>query len=280
MSDSTKTRLLPRLLPPAAALLAALAVAGGSARAISGGSPDGMTHPEVGLLLAHLDGKQTLDPVCSGTLISPQVFLTASHCTAYLAQSGVEPQDAYVSFDPSWDPNNPGTALQGTYFTNPLFGKGGMNDPHDIAVVVLDERVDSITPALLPSPGLLGRLPLKSARFTPVGYGDVRDTKKGGPHAISYGGTRRYASQGFLSLEPAWLNLSTNFSTGSGGTCYGDSGGPHFYGDQSSNELTAITITGDTQCRATDKDYRLDTPSATSFLSQFQSYGPFTYWGS
>jgi hypothetical protein len=31
----------------------------------------------------------------------------------------------------------------------------------------------------------------------------------------------------------------------------------------------AVTVTGDAQCVATDKDYRLDTESARSFLANF-----------
>lgn len=64
-----------------------------------------------------------------------------------------------------------------------------------------------------------------------------------------------------------------NPSTGNGGTCYGDSGGPHFLGAGSSETTTivSITVTGDRFCRATDKTYRLDTASALSFLSEFVS---------
>ena len=80
-------------------------------------------------------------------------------------------------------------------------------------------------------------------------------------------GQRRYADQGFRSLTKSWLNLSMNPSVGSGGTCYGDSGGPNFLGD--TNLLAATTITGDFMCRATNVDYRLDTTSARSFLGQF-----------
>ena len=68
---------------------------------------------------------------------------------------------------------------------------------------------------------------------------------------------------------PAWLRLSQNASTGNGGTCYGDSGGPNFLGDGASAVLVANTITGDTACRSTNVDYRLDTDSARSFLGQF-----------
>ena len=56
-------------------------------------------------------------------------------------------------------------------------------------------------------------------------------------------------------------------SQGSGGTCYGDSGGPHFLGN--SNMVVSLTVTGDAWCRATDVTYRLDTDSARSFLAPF-----------
>ena len=58
-----------------------------------------------------------------------------------------------------------------------------------------------------------------------------------------------------------------NPSTGSGGTCFGDSGGPHFLG--SSRLVVSITVTGDRFCRATDVTYRTDTASARDFLDDF-----------
>ena len=97
----------------------------------------------------------------------------------------------------------------------------------------------------------------------------MRDIKTTVPNAFYFDSQRRYATQFFLSLEPAWLNLSENPSTGSGGTCYGDSGGPHFLGGTTSNLQVAITVTGDTACRATDKTYRLDTASARRFLGTY-----------
>lgn len=269
-----------RRLLLAAAVLAAAAFLAVPAGAITGGTIDGTAHPEVGAMLADFgDGLQIL---CTGTLISRRVFLSAGHCTDYLRSVGIAPHDVYVTFDPSWDPAHPGTALRGTYAQDPEYGysgHGGMSDPHDIAVVVLDNAV-SITPARLPVSGLLNRLPLKTARFTAAGYGTVRDIKTKGPNAFYFDGVRRWVDQGFHSLEPSWLNLNMNFSTGNGGTCYGDSGGPHFYGGASSNALVATTITGDTACVSTDKDYRLDTPSAMNFLASFTRYGAYTYWGS
>ncbi len=62
---------------------------------------------------------------------------------------------------------------------------------------------------------------------------------------------------------------SRNPSTGSGGTCFGDSGGPHFLGGAASTLEVAITVSGDSVCRATDKTYRIDTPSARDFLGRY-----------
>jgi hypothetical protein len=67
------------------------------------------------------------------------------------------------------------------------------------------------------------------------------------------------------------MTLSMNDATGDGGTCYGDSGGPHFLGaSESETDIVAsITVTGDAVCKATDKTYRMDTDSARDFLGTF-----------
>jgi hypothetical protein len=69
------------------------------------------------------------------------------------------------------------------------------------------------------------------------------------------------------SLTPAWLRISMNPAKGDGGTCYGDSGGPNFLG--STGTIAGTTITGDTWCRSTNVDYRLDTAPAREFLGRF-----------
>jgi hypothetical protein len=72
-----------------------------------------------------------------------------------------------------------------------------------------------------------------------------------------------------LSLTDAWFTLSMNEATGNGGTCFGDSGGPHFLGGETSNLVVSLTVSGDAVCKATDKTYRVDTEPAREFLSQF-----------
>ena len=52
----------------------------------------------------------------------------------------------------------------------------------------------------------------------PVGYGPLRNDKTGGPHSLVDKNERHYAGQSFLALQPYWIQLSMNPSTGSGGT--------------------------------------------------------------
>jgi secreted trypsin-like serine protease len=263
----------PTLPALATALAAALVLAVGPASAITFGQPDGNLHPNVGALLADYDPDDPgPDILCSGTLIAPTVFLTASHCTAFLESQEIS--QVWVTFAPEYDEQSTSTSglFSGTYHTHPLFASGGANNTFDIAAVVLDANPGR-TPAQLPELGVLDRLKtsgaLRSQTFTAVGYGTVRDDKTGGPHAFFFDGIRRYVLQSVQSLEKAWLTLSQQPSTGGGGTCFGDSGGPHFLGGVESNLIVSVTVTGDAMCRATDKTYRIDTPWARDFLEQF-----------
>jgi secreted trypsin-like serine protease len=255
-----------------AALLLVLAAAG-PAPAITFGTVDGGRHPNVGALLADYDPDSPgPDLLCTGTLIARRVFLTAAHCTAFLAGEGIT--RVWVTFAPAYDDDSTSMAglFGGSYVTHPEFGSGGQSDTHDIAVVQLDQST-GLTPARLPAAGLLdglrARHQLDDQTFTAVGYGTVREDKRAGPHALFFDGIRRFALQHSLNLENSWLLLSMQPSTGNGGTCFGDSGGPHFLGGVSGDLIASITITGDAQCRATDKTYRVDTPAARAFLDDF-----------
>ena len=201
---------------------------------------------------------------CSGTLISPTVFVTAAHC------GDAGQTTARVSFASEYQPG--ATTYSGRYVPTPQYS-GSQSDPHDIAVVVFDKAVPNITPARLPTAGLLGDMrttgTLQTSTFTSVGYGSLAPVNGPGGKTYTYTDTRNQASGSLNSLTNAWLRLSQNPATGNGGTCYGDSGGPNFLGDTHSNLLVATTITGDTACRSTNVDYRLDTPDARAFLGQY-----------
>ena len=227
-----------------------------TADAITFGQPDGNGHPNVGGLVAPKAYSDGTWLYCSGTLISPTVFLTAAHCDEGTSRVTVTFDSAYLDGDKTF---------VGTWHADPLYGHDA-SDPHDIAVVVFDKPIKGIVPALLPAAGSLSTLP-GTQTFTSVGYGAYEVTNQPGGHRYLYNDVRGVAVGTLNSITASWLRISMNPATGNGGTCYGDSGGPNFIG--ATNTIAATTITGDAVCRATNTVYRLDTNSARSFLRQF-----------
>jgi hypothetical protein len=217
-------------------------------------------------------------PICSGTMITANVFLTASHCTAFFTQDlAPEGWVAYVSLDasiPFGSLTSSKTELLPVahVVTNPNYNQA-QSDSGDIGALVLDRNVRGVTPATLPSCGLLDQLVaqngLKTATFTNVGYGVQNRVVGGGvPFFQDLNPIpRMFSFSTFNSLNGGYMRLSQNNSTGNGGTCFGDSGGPNFLTLNSQQLIASITITGDTVCRSTNVVYRLDTVSAQGFLA-------------
>lgn len=229
-----------------------------SVAAITYGYPDGNRHPNVGALV----GKFTSGtfPYCSGTLISPTVFVTAAHCD--IGRTRVA-----VTFDSEFSSH--AKLHAGTFYGDPRY-TWKQDDPHDLAVVVFDKPVNGIIPARLPYAGQLETL-TQADRFTVVGYGGQEPVNQPGGPVIAYYDNREYAVASFNALNSAWLRLSQNPATDDAGACYGDSGGPNFLGAGATETdiIAGTTITGDVFCKATNVTYRLDTAAARSFLGQF-----------
>lgn len=234
------------------------------AAAITNGVADGNAHPEVGAIVArkaHPDGSWAY---CTGTLIAPTVFLTAAHCGKPGQKS------ARVTFADRYRPG--ATYYTGRYVPDPRFKDESAL--HDMAVVLFDKPIPGVKPAQLPPEGMLDRLKaegkLQKSVFTPVGYGSLNPTKKkkDGPR-FHYPDTRNQATISYKKLSRRWLDLSLK-ADGDGSTCFGDSGGPNFLGGSESHLLIATSISGaDDACRGTNYDYRLDTPTARSFLDDY-----------
>ena len=100
------------LLATAVAVAAMLTLTTG-AGAITYGVPDGNGHPEVGALLAQQAFSDGTWEECSGTLISPTVFLTAAHCDEGVSRVAVTFDSSYVY--PT------GTTYWGTWYADPGF---------------------------------------------------------------------------------------------------------------------------------------------------------------
>jgi len=249
------------------------------ARAITNGTPDAAAHPNVGAVIAIYTPISAAPIVwCSGTLVAPTLFLTAAHCLeedadpTHLTILGVT--FAPVPVDSTGAVVGPIIPVaEGGLHSHPGY-PGPSSDPLDIAIIHLAPTQPlEIDPAQLPSVGQFDTLGQKNGlhgqTFTAVGYGSSGRTHEpgSGTPTFVYPDTRMQAVSTFRALNKAWLRLSMNPATGDGGTCYGDSGGPNFVG--TSTTIAAITITGDTACRATNVVYRLDSVSAQTFLATF-----------
>jgi len=244
--------------------------------AITFGWPDYNQHPNVGALFFQRTDAGAPSRLCSGTLISEDVFLTASHCTAYLDRLDAQDLLAWVgvSFN-SAPPHN--AIIHGTHYTNPAYYSLNGIDAGDVGVVVLD-TAPGYEPAELPTANMfnawygVSRRAVKDLRFTAVGFGSLQPTFGGGPPVFTPSfGNRYYAYSSFAAMDKVWLHLQANEATGDGGTCYGDSGGPNFLwqDDHETNIIAGVTVKGDAMCVATNVIYRLDTPTARRFLENF-----------
>jgi hypothetical protein len=259
------------VLLAAAIMFVAVLVCGGVALAITYGQPDGNRHPYVGALVVSDDEVGQKFTWCSGTLIAPRIFLTAAHCVVDYERYRISFEG--VTFDSTFDPGT-SPLISGTLHAHPLFGRDAAYF-HDIAVIELNRDVRGVGYGKLPPTRLLERLNreggLKNREFTSVGYGFQQRTHEPGSGSPTYGTeeVRMFSTQLFRTLTKNHLKLSQNPALGYGGTCYGDSGGPVFLGGPDSNQLVALTSTGDAVCRATSVNYRLDIPEARVFLDDY-----------
>ena len=268
------------------AVAALFAVSFTSVKAVTDGRIDGNDHPAVILLLMEQNGAPAFR--CSGTMLTPTVVLTAGHCagapgefsgmrvfTESDVEGGIGSTNNY--------PFGGGNSVEATeWHAHPLYPTASFVF-HDVGVVILEE------PGVVLNPGDYGVLPsvnqwdsLKAQRgkkdvtFTAVGYG----LQKSFPNPASFlennVRTRYAANPHLLQINvPGFTGnfsmlLSNNASTG--GTCFGDSGGPNFYGSGQTETkiVAAVTSFGiNGNCAGTGGVFRMDRQNVLDFVSAY-----------
>ena len=262
----------------------------GAASAITDGELDGDGHPHVGLMAAFdADGEYLWR--CSGTLISPTIFLTAGHCTETPAASAkiwfdtdVESiscpygDDGYEHCADDKYPWGGGDSHIGSnihthpdYYDYPWF-------MHDLGVVVLDEPYNmeeneyGVLPQLDQLDSMKTKRHFKDNTFTAVGYGLQESFPTAAAwkdvaikvRMVAYPRLIQINAPGFTGDYS--LLLSNNHMTG--GTCYGDSGGPNFI--QDTNVIAGVTSFGmNPTCAGTGGVYRVDRADDLDWLATF-----------
>ncbi|MDH4176751.1 MAG: trypsin-like serine protease [Thermoleophilia bacterium] len=242
---------------------------------------------------------------CSGTLVSPTVVVTAGHCVYGVGLNGVTPDggnggnEVWVNFNeapdysqipPSSDyiPDHNAQRYEdrlvwlasqpdwhrGTAQAHPDYDPG-LFLLHDLGVVVLDEPVDPGDYGTLPALGELDGY-LKNGKnrslFTPVGYG----LNKVLPTGVEGGDIRYKATVKLVNLKGTYgvpEGTSAVFSNNkgaphTGGTCFGDSGGPFFV--KGTSQVVAVNSFGiSPNCTGTDGAYRIDQEDDLDWLATF-----------
>jgi hypothetical protein len=249
----------------------AILLAGGVAQAIINGQPDRgpNAHPYVGAYVAKLEGK--LHSVCSGTLISPKVFLTAGHCTQVEAKRN---RPAHVSFDRTYKPGA-SKIIKGTPYIHPKACIGFKEGCHryDAGVVLLKEPVRMATYGALPKAGLVDTLK-EGKRLTTVGYGTTGFETNGN---LIYPEDRYRATVRLLKSRDSAVvgdmfvkTTGVTLLKGKGeAPCEGDSGGPLFVPDQQTIVGVYSFSPGNPVCRGPVYYQRVDLPRVLKWVRSF-----------
>jgi secreted trypsin-like serine protease len=242
---------------------------------------DGTAHPSVVALLYRTPDGSKAYQYCTGTLISPTVVLTASHCNDGLLETGWE---LIVTNDPvlaqvdstGWFPAGGlrNVAVVTQVVTNPLYQRGYRDDVSaQVIALPKGKGWGKVEFPSLPPVGVLDQMQaagtLKSAPTTVLGYGTIQKTVvQGSGPAFLDTSERRSAVLFTKSLDSEWIHQEMSISKDQGGACYGDSGGPSLMELNGRTTVVGVTSTGDNACYATNVSSRVDTASALEFLAR------------
>jgi len=241
-----------------------------AAAAITFGVSDGEDHPYVGFAFFEGNSPVGAEWTCSGTLLSPTVFVTAGHCT-YWAEK------ASVWFQPDLSENAGEPFEDADIITHPGFD-GYLTFPNtrDIGIVILDEPVELNVYGALPELGLLDTLTPPRGRkaiIRTVGYGYQMVKPFFQWEPVRFTSTSKLVNLRSHLTDGYNIHTSNNpgKGQGTGGSCFGDSGGPIFYPEDGNTVVGIVSFGLNDNCKGAGFAYRTDIWETQDFILDFLS---------
>jgi secreted trypsin-like serine protease len=249
-----------------------------ASQAITDGELDGNGHPAVVLVLMEVNGHPAFR--CSGTLLSATIVLTAGHCAGEPGEfSGIR---VFAEADVQSDPTYPNAGGAHTYEATAWQAHPQFTEAqfflHDVGMIKLaGTGVPGVSQyGTLPTANSLDTLTTRRGQqdvtFTAVGYG----LQQINPVFVQAQKVRMVAHPKLNQINTGFVGdysllLSNNASTG--GTCFGDSGGPNFVGNSLVvGGVTSFGINGN--CAGTGGVFRMDRANVLSFINSFIAAHP------
>jgi hypothetical protein len=161
---------------------------------------------------------------CSGTLVEPQILVTAAHC---LVDFGVAVSASSIGvYPPGVDTSKSSIVSRGyqIFYPQGFYNNTESIEPQDIAFVVLDKAVGSTVRPKLANYDITQQIVAQGIRIVAYGYGKLdQNNRTSIPQQMIARPIAQRNLSGFRGYQRTYINFAADEN---GDTCPGDSGGP------------------------------------------------------